>query len=84
MLRAIWRDVPLNVGCYRVDVVLWGYDVEIENLIGLRTLTIAAHDVYGTGRLPDPSFQGVIVPQASWTINGKNAKALAPLGASCA
>lgn len=66
--RAVWRAVPLNVGQYRVDVSLWGYSHEIETLIGCKTLEMLASDVYHTGVLPDPSYQGYLVPDASWEI----------------
>jgi lipopolysaccharide transport system ATP-binding protein len=65
-LRAVWRQVPLNVGRYRLDVNLWNEGRELENLVGYRTLEIEPGDVYGTGALPDPAFQGYLVPAAEW------------------
>jgi lipopolysaccharide transport system ATP-binding protein len=71
-LRAIWKRVPLNVGTYRVDVALWGYDRDLESLVGCRELTIQPRDVYQTGLLPDPSYQGHLIPEAEWQIIGAN------------
>jgi lipopolysaccharide transport system ATP-binding protein len=70
-LRAIWKRVPLNVGTYRVDVGLWGYDRDLETLVGCRELTIQPRDVYQTGVLPDPSYQGHLIPDAEWDIVGE-------------
>jgi lipopolysaccharide transport system ATP-binding protein len=69
-LRAIWKRVPLNVGTYRVDVSLWGYDRDLESLVGCRELTIQPRDVYQTGLLPDPSYQGHLIPDAEWDMAG--------------
>lgn len=68
-LRAVWKGAPLNVGDYRVDASLWSFDRDEETLIGVKTLRIESRDVYGTGRLPDPSFQGVLVPDARWSFD---------------
>jgi lipopolysaccharide transport system ATP-binding protein len=70
-VRAFWDGVPLNVGEYRVDIGLWGFDQELETLVECRYLNIVEKDVYRTGRLPDPSFQGYLVPNARWEINSK-------------
>ena len=68
-VRAVWKGVPLNVGSYRVDLSLWGYDHELETLSDCATLEIQARDVYQTGALPDPSFQGYLIPDANWDMN---------------
>jgi lipopolysaccharide transport system ATP-binding protein len=67
-LRAVWTDVPLNTGEYRVDVSLWACNSELETLTGCASFSICAKDVYGTGRLPDPSFQGYLVPKGHWEL----------------
>lgn len=67
-LQAIWKNVPLNVGRYRIDIALWNFDTELESLIGAAFLEIDARDIYGTGSLPEPSYQGHLVPDASWQI----------------
>jgi lipopolysaccharide transport system ATP-binding protein len=69
-LRAIWKRVPLNVGNYQVDVGLWGYDRDLETLVGCRELMIQPSDVYQTGVLPDPSHQGHLIPEVKWEIIG--------------
>jgi len=66
--RAVWRNIPLNTGEYRIDVSLWSRDGELETVIGCAAVDIAAKDIYGTGRLPDPSFQGYLIPDVSWQI----------------
>jgi lipopolysaccharide transport system ATP-binding protein len=71
-LRAIWKRVPLNVGTYRLDVALWGYDRDLESLVGCRELMIQPRDVYQTGLLPDPSCQGHLIPDAEWEIIGEH------------
>ncbi|MBB3204279.1 lipopolysaccharide transport system ATP-binding protein [Rhodopirellula rubra] len=68
-VRAVWRDVPLNVGEYRVDASLWGFDRELETLLGCGQFSLEMRDVYGTGLLPDPSFQGHVLPRARWEID---------------
>jgi len=65
-VRAVWKNIPLNTGEYRVDICLWSSDRELETLNGCTSLNVCAKDVYGTGRLPDPSFQGLLVPDVSW------------------
>jgi lipopolysaccharide transport system ATP-binding protein len=66
-IRAFWRRIPVNVGTYRVDISLMGYDYrDLETLIGCRELVIQPNDVYQTGKLPDPSFQGLLIPDAEW------------------
>ncbi len=67
-LRIIWRNVPLNVGSYRIDLALWDYSSELETLVGVRTLNIHAADVYGSGVLPDPAYMGSIIPDATWSM----------------
>ncbi len=67
-LRALWRGNRMVPGRYRVDVAIWGPDREIETLPGCLELEIAVADVYGTGALPDPSFQGYFLADASWDI----------------
>ena len=71
-VRAVWNNLPLNAGEYRVDVSLWGGKYEIETLTGCTSLNVCAKDVYGTGRLPDPSFQGYLVPDAYWQLDVAN------------
>ena len=68
-IRALWKGVPLNVGSYRVDVSLWGFNSEIETLEDCMTLEIRARDVYKTGALPDPSSGGFLIPDASWEMS---------------
>ena len=68
-IRTTWRNVPLNVGKYRVDIALWGHANEMETLVGCRTLEIYPCDVYGTGSLPDPCSQGYLIPNAEWEMN---------------
>jgi lipopolysaccharide transport system ATP-binding protein len=68
-LRVTWKDVPLNVGQYRIDAGLWSFDKEEETLVGCKTLFIESKDIYGTGRLPDPSYQGHVVPNAVWAFS---------------
>jgi lipopolysaccharide transport system ATP-binding protein len=68
-VRAVWRRLPLNAGRYRVDLSLWGYARELETLVGCGTLDVQAADVYGTGALPDPSYQGYLVPDAEWDMD---------------
>ena len=68
VVRVLWSNVPLNVGEYRIDASLWGFDYDLETLIGCKTLTIKSKDVYGTGVLPDSHYQGHIVPVAKWYI----------------
>jgi lipopolysaccharide transport system ATP-binding protein len=68
-LRAVWSNIPLNTGEYRVDVSLWSSDGELETLTGCASLNVCAKDVYGTGRLPDPLFQGFLVPDGHWELN---------------
>jgi lipopolysaccharide transport system ATP-binding protein len=68
-VRAVWKNNMMVPYRYRVDVSLWGYSNEIEYLPGCRTLEIMPRDVYGTGELPDPSFQGYLLPDAHWDIN---------------
>jgi lipopolysaccharide transport system ATP-binding protein len=67
-LRAVWNNIPLNTGEYRVDVSLWACNNELETLTGCTSLNVCAKDVYGTGRLPDPSFQGYLVPDGHWEL----------------
>jgi lipopolysaccharide transport system ATP-binding protein len=69
LMRAVWRNVPLNVGQYRVDTSLWGYDYEIETLTGCKILEMQARDVYKTGFLLDPTYQGYLIPDAHWEMN---------------
>jgi lipopolysaccharide transport system ATP-binding protein len=66
--RALWKNIPLNTGEYRIDVSLWSRDGELETITGYGSVDIAAKDVYGTGRLPDASFQGYLIPDVSWQI----------------
>ncbi|TWT64677.1 ABC transporter ATP-binding protein [Allorhodopirellula solitaria] len=72
-VRAIWRNIPLNVGQYRVDASLWRHDRELETLLGCAQFDIEMRDVYGTGSLPDPHYQGHVVPDASWEISNESA-----------
>ena len=67
-IRAVWKNVPLNVGTYRIDLSFWGYSHEIESLPFCATLEIQPSDVYGTGALPDAQLQGTLVPQAYWEL----------------
>jgi lipopolysaccharide transport system ATP-binding protein len=69
--RAVWKNLPLNTGEYRIDVSLWSRDGELETIAGCASLDIAAKDIYGTGRLPDPSFQGYLIPDVSWQITAR-------------
>ena len=66
--RAVWKNVPLNTGEYRIDVSLWSRDRELETITGFTSVDIAAKDIYGTGRLPEPSFQGYLIPDVRWQI----------------
>lgn len=67
--RAVWKNLPLNSGEYRIDVSWWSRDGELETITGCASIDIAAKDIlYGTGRLPDPSFQGYLIPEVSWQI----------------
>jgi lipopolysaccharide transport system ATP-binding protein len=65
-IRIIWRNVPLNVGNYRIDVSFVAQRHEFETVKECRTLHIHHGDVYGTGKLPNPSFQGFLIPDAEW------------------
>jgi hypothetical protein len=47
---------------------LWSRDGELETVAGCASVEIAAKDIYGTGRLPDPSFQGYLIPDVAWQI----------------
>jgi lipopolysaccharide transport system ATP-binding protein len=69
LMRAVWRNVPLNAGRYRVDTSLWGYDYEIETLTGCKILEMQPRDVYKTGFLLDPTYQGYLIPDAHWEMN---------------
>jgi lipopolysaccharide transport system ATP-binding protein len=66
--RAAWKNIPLNTGEYRVDISLWSRDGELETVTGFTSFDVAARDVYGTGRLPEPSFQGYLIPDVCWQI----------------
>ena len=66
--RAVWKNIPLNTGEYRIDVSLWSRDGELETVAGCVSVDIAAKDIYGTGRLPEPSFQGYLIPDVRWEI----------------
>ena len=66
--RAVWKNVPLNTGVYRIDVSLWSRDGELETITGYTSVDIASKDIYGTGRLPEPSFQGYLIPDVRWQI----------------
>ncbi len=68
-LRAVWNDIPLNTGEYRVDVALWSGHGELETLTGCASINVATKDVYGTGRLPEPSFQGYLIPNVHWQLD---------------
>jgi lipopolysaccharide transport system ATP-binding protein len=68
-IRAIWRNNRMSPCRYRVDIALWGYSSEIETLPGCKYIEILPRDVYGTGMLPDPSFQGYLLPDAYWEMN---------------
>ena len=68
-LRAVWNNIPLNAGEYRVDVSLWACHHEVETLSGCSSILICAKDVYGTGRLPDPSSQGYLIPDVRWELD---------------
>jgi lipopolysaccharide transport system ATP-binding protein len=68
-LRAVWNNMPLNSGEYRVDVALWSGDGELETLTGCTSINVATKDVYGTGRLPEPSFQGYLIPNVRWQLD---------------
>jgi lipopolysaccharide transport system ATP-binding protein len=65
-LRAVWRKNRLVPARYRVDIAFWGYSGEIETLHGAKHFEILARDIYDTGLLPDPSFQGHMLPDALW------------------
>lgn len=65
-VRAIWKNVPLNMGQYTIDASLWRHDRELETLLGCAQFEIEMRDIYGTGSLPDPHYQGHLVPDASW------------------
>jgi lipopolysaccharide transport system ATP-binding protein len=68
-LRAVWNNMPLNSGEYRVDVALWSGRGELETLTGCTSINVATKDVYGTGRLPEPSFQGYLIPNVRWQLD---------------
>jgi lipopolysaccharide transport system ATP-binding protein len=68
-LRAVWDNIPLNTGEYRVDIALWACNLELETLTGCSSINVCTRDVYGTGRLPDPSFQGYLIPDVRWELN---------------
>ena len=68
-LRAVWKNIPLNTGEYRVDIALWAGDHELEALTGCSSINVCGKDVYGTGRLPDPSCQGYLIPEVRWELN---------------
>lgn len=70
-LRAVWNNIPINTGEYRIDLSLWSGIGEIETLTGCASLNVCAKDVYGTGRLPEPTAQGYLVPDASWQLNSQ-------------
>lgn len=67
-VRATWKNVPLNVGQYMVDASLWRHDHELETLLGCGQFEMEMRDIYGTGSLPDPLYQGHLVPDAIWGI----------------
>jgi lipopolysaccharide transport system ATP-binding protein len=68
-LRAVWNNMPLNTGEYRVDIALWSGHGELETLTGCTSINVATKDVYGTGRLPEPSFQGYLIPNVRWQLD---------------
>lgn len=77
-LRAAWRNARLTEGEYNLDLSLWSDAGEEETLPGCETIRVIARDIYGTGRLPDPSFQGYIAPDVEWSafrdqLSGANA-----------
>jgi hypothetical protein len=65
-LRVVWQRVPLNVGMYRVDILLWDRFQELETLVDCKTLEILPRDIYQTGVLPDTSYHGYLIPEAKW------------------
>lgn len=67
-VRATWKNVPLNVGQYMVDASLWRHGHELETLLGCGQFEMEMRDVYGTGSLPDPLYQGHLVPNAVWEV----------------
>jgi lipopolysaccharide transport system ATP-binding protein len=68
MVRAVWKNIPLNTGEYRIDVSLWCREGELETITECASIDMAAKDVYGTGRLPEPSFQGYLIPDVHWQL----------------
>jgi lipopolysaccharide transport system ATP-binding protein len=69
-IRAIWSRNRLAPALYRVDVSFWGCTHEIEHLPGVKSLEIVVRDLYGTGVLPDPTYQGHMLAEARWEMDG--------------
>ncbi|PZR72025.1 MAG: hypothetical protein DLM73_14435 [Chthoniobacterales bacterium] len=68
-VRAVCRNNFLVPARYRIDIGFWGFSTEIESLPGATHIDIVARDVYGTGSLPDASFQGHVVVDAEWEMD---------------
>ena len=67
-LRAVWKKNILLPATYRIDISLWSHSGEVESLPNVREIEILAKDIYGTGKLPDPSCQGFIAADVAWEV----------------
>ena len=65
-LKVMWYNIMITPGMYQLDVNFWGYDYEIERLMGAQKIEIISKDIYGTGNFPDLLTQGAILPNVKW------------------